>query len=72
MKTTKCTRSLLISVMFAMAVLLSPVEVNAQKKKNKEEEKIEGVDSKLLSGLKWRGIGPAMASGRVADFAVKP
>jgi photosystem II stability/assembly factor-like uncharacterized protein len=58
--------------MIAMAVVLSPVELFAQKKKNKEEEKVEGVDSKLLSGLKWRGIGPAMASGRVADFAVNP
>ncbi|MBE9518260.1 MAG: glycosyl hydrolase, partial [Bacteroidetes bacterium] len=72
MKTMKYTRSLMIPVVITMAVLFSPVEVNAQKKKNKEEEKVEGVDSKLLSGLKWRGIGPAMASGRVADFAVNP
>ncbi|MCK4745701.1 MAG: hypothetical protein KAT15_01630, partial [Bacteroidales bacterium] len=26
----------------------------------------------IFSGLKWRSIGPAMTSGRVADFAVNP
>ncbi len=72
MKTITCTRSLLIPVVIAMAVVFSPVEVEAQKKKNKEEEKTEGIDSTLLSGLKWRGIGPALTSGRVADFAMNP
>jgi len=72
MKTIKCTRSLLISVCIAMAVLFSPAELLAQKKKNKEEEKTEGIDASILSGLKWRSIGPAMTSGRVSDFAVNP
>lgn len=30
------------------------------------------IDSKLLSGMKWRLVGPATSSGRVADFAVNP
>ncbi|MBN2215119.1 MAG: hypothetical protein JW723_12825 [Bacteroidales bacterium] len=29
-------------------------------------------DSALINGLKLRSIGPAMASGRIADFAVNP
>ncbi len=29
-------------------------------------------DSTLVNGLKFRSIGPAMASGRIADFAVNP
>ncbi len=29
-------------------------------------------DSALVNGLKLRSIGPAMASGRIADFAVNP
>ncbi len=29
-------------------------------------------DSGLVNGLKFRSIGPAMASGRIADFAVNP
>jgi len=72
MKTILSTRSLLIPVVVAMAIILSPVELLAQKKKNKEEVTAEGIDSGLLSGLKWRGIGPALSSGRVADFAVNP
>ncbi len=30
------------------------------------------VKSSLVSGLKFRGIGPAFTSGRIADFAVNP
>ncbi len=30
------------------------------------------VDSRLLSGLTWRNIGPAFASGRIADVAIDP
>ncbi|TFH27505.1 MAG: glycosyl hydrolase [Bacteroidia bacterium] len=62
----------LLPLVFALAVLFSPVETSAQKKKNQEKEKVEGIDSKLLSGMKWRSIGPALTSGRVADFAVNP
>ena len=62
----------MIPAVIAMAVLFSPVELLAQKKKSKEEVTTEGIDSKQLSGLKWRSIGPALASGRVADFAVNP
>ena len=72
MKTMNCTRSLLIPVCIVMAVVFSPVELLAQKKKSKEEEKVEGLDSGILSGMKWRSIGPALTSGRVADFAVNP
>lgn len=40
-------------------------------KKDKEEKKDE-VNSSLVSGLKFRSIGPAFASGRISDFAVNP
>jgi photosystem II stability/assembly factor-like uncharacterized protein len=59
-------------VVIAMAVVFSPVELKAQKKKEKEEELTDGIDAGKLSGLKWRSIGPALTSGRVADFAVNP
>ncbi|MDF1575780.1 MAG: hypothetical protein P1P86_11390 [Bacteroidales bacterium] len=72
MKTIKCNSSFWIAVCLAMALMVSPVDLNAQKKKNQEEEKTEGIDAGLLSGLKWRSIGPAMTSGRVSDFAVNP
>jgi photosystem II stability/assembly factor-like uncharacterized protein len=72
MKHLSRTGICLLTFIMALAVLFSPVEISAQKKKNQEEEKAEGIDSKLLSGLKWRSIGPALTSGRVADFAVNP
>ena len=29
-----------------------------------------GLDASILANLKWRSIGPALTSGRIADFAV--
>jgi photosystem II stability/assembly factor-like uncharacterized protein len=72
MKTITFIRSLAIPGLIALSLLFSPAPADAQKKKSNDEEKSEGVDSKLLSGLKWRSIGPAMTSGRIADFAVNP
>ncbi len=44
-----------------------------EKKRDKEEKETEAlIDGDRLSGLKWRSIGPAMTSGRIADFAVNP
>lgn len=63
----------IIPVLLAISLVFSPVDMYGQRKKNNtEEEKTEGLDSKIFSGLKWRSIGPAMTSGRVADFAVNP
>ena len=44
-------------------------------KKKEEAKKAKGdtiITSSLVSGLKFRSIGPAWASGRIADFAVNP
>lgn len=30
------------------------------------------LDEKLVSGLKWRSVGPALTSGRIADLVVNP
>ena len=46
--------------------------VQAKKKKEKPVEKEKSVIEKANIGLKWRSIGPAFASGRIADFAVNP
>ena len=42
-----------------------------QRNKNKEEEK-KPIESSIVSGLKFRSIGPALTSGRVSDIAVDP
>ncbi|MEO1448948.1 MAG: glycosyl hydrolase, partial [Bacteroidota bacterium] len=48
--------------------------VQAQKKKKKDAEAPAKTEKKMpgLSGLKFRNIGPALTSGRIADFAVNP
>lgn len=59
--------------LFMLAVLISSTVGFAQKKKeDKKDEPKAFVNSDLVSGLKWRSIGPAWASGRIADFAVNP
>lgn len=45
---------------------------SADKKTNKEEPKKDPVSSSTFSALKFRGIGPAFTSGRIADIAVNP
>jgi len=49
---------------------LDAVSGNKDKKEESGEEEV--IPSGKLGGLKWRSIGPAMTSGRVADFAVNP
>lgn len=44
-------------------------------KKEEDAKKVKGdtiINSSLVDGLKFRSIGPAWASGRIADFAVNP
>ncbi|MFP4025955.1 MAG: VPS10 domain-containing protein [Thiohalospira sp.] len=62
-------QSILI-IMFASTFLLTSFDSFAKKEKEKEEK--DPVNSGILSGLKFRGIGPAYASGRISDFAVNP
>lgn len=42
----------------------------AEAKKKKVKPEADTLKPAIFSGLKWRGIGPAFASGRIADFAV--
>ena len=48
--------------------------LTAQKKDGAKEEKKEKdkLNSATFSGLKFRGIGPAFTSGRIADFTINP
>lgn len=75
MVTTQKITNLTLLLIFAVFLLL-PESAMAQKRKKKDEtkkeEKKEGFSSGTLNGLKFRSIGPAYASGRIADFAVNP
>ncbi|MBU1009319.1 MAG: glycosyl hydrolase [Bacteroidetes bacterium] len=41
-------------------------------KQKKNGHSTDTLKSSQLSGLQWRSIGPALVSGRIADFAVNP
>ncbi len=62
-----------ILIVFFLSSSLLPFSLQAkEKKKDSEQESEIGIPSKTLEGLKWRSIGPALTSGRIADFAVNP
>ena len=72
MKYVTPSRIWFISTLLFISLIINPKDAFAKEKKKKDKEKTEKVDSKTYGGLKWRSIGPAMASGRIADFAVNP
>jgi len=67
-------------IFFLLFVSAFSINSIAQKKKENEKkedkkdkvEKITSLNSSTYSGLKFRNIGPAYASGRIADFAINP
>jgi hypothetical protein len=61
-----------LACILVMAVVLVPTADAQKKKKNDTDAKSDSLKSSTFSGLKWRSIGPAMTSGRIADFAVNP
>jgi photosystem II stability/assembly factor-like uncharacterized protein len=58
-------------ITLTLAVLIA-LGANAQKKKKKDSDEKTKLEQTSLSGLKFRNIGPAITSGRVADIAVNP
>lgn len=64
---------LFIAMLLEFVVCLTPGIAQKKKETSKEPEKKEEVSiSSVFSGLKFRSIGPAWASGRISDFAVNP
>jgi len=61
---------LLITGIFLFSFL--SYSAGKDKTKTKEEKKDTVLTSALVNGLKFRSIGPAFTSGRIADFAVNP
>ena len=62
-------KKLLLAILI---LLIGYTPAEAKKKKDNEEKEKTGLSSSTFSGLKWRSIGPAFVSGRIADFAVDP
>ncbi|MCA1741430.1 MAG: hypothetical protein LC630_02950, partial [Bacteroidales bacterium] len=67
-----------ILTLVLVIVLAGSFSLSAQKKETKKEEKESAnqikpsVSSSLFSGITFRSVGPAWASGRIADLAVNP
>jgi photosystem II stability/assembly factor-like uncharacterized protein len=69
------TVSKVISIPLLFLFLVSgttQLDARTKKKDKKEDIQEDSTDLSIGKGLKWRGIGPAMTSGRIADFAVNP
>ncbi len=70
MKRIKC-----IILLGALATIVAIPQANAQKKKKEKDATAEVADPMAdvsLSSFKFREIGPALTSGRIADIAVNP
>jgi len=60
------------SVIFIFIIFLATTLMSVAQEKSEDKGEKELLSSKIFSGLKFRSIGPAWASGRIADFAVNP
>lgn len=65
-------RFLILLLLASLACLTSPLVARSKKSPPPAAEEASALGSGDVSGLSWRGIGPAIASGRVGDFAVDP
>ena len=72
MKYLSRSRYGLVPVLLMISLVFIPVDIQSKEKPKQEDNKKDSIDASIFSGLKWRSIGPAMASGRVSDFAVNP
>ena len=61
-------KKLLLS--FVAVSLLAPAIAQKSKKDKDGEEK--GISSSVVSGMKFRLVGPALTSGRISDMAITP
>ncbi|MFO7616422.1 MAG: hypothetical protein R6V75_04155 [Bacteroidales bacterium] len=56
-----------------MVALLATSSLFAQRRDNRSEPGTRDALSEVsLNGFRWRGIGPALTSGRISDIAVNP
>ncbi|MCU0370782.1 MAG: hypothetical protein MUC31_05160 [Bacteroidales bacterium] len=66
-------RSILSACIVFILLILNFSQGFSQKSgKEKEKEITDTIHNRDIAGLKFRSIGPALTSGRIADFAVNP
>ncbi len=59
-------------MLLVLALIFTFTALQANDKKKDKDDPNDTIKTSVLSGLKFRGIGPAFTSGRIADFAVNP
>jgi photosystem II stability/assembly factor-like uncharacterized protein len=59
-------------VLVILGLLLFSASIDAKPKKAPAKKPGDTMSSATFMGLKFRGIGPALTSGRISDFAVNP
>lgn len=62
-------RNLALSMLLLATPVASPVLAQDS---DEPKDETPGVNSSLVSALKFRGIGPALMSGRIGDIAIDP
>lgn len=64
---------LLLALLFLVFTLVDTAEAQRRKSKSTEAETVTNpLDGVSLSSFKFRSVGPALTSGRIADIAVNP
>lgn len=58
--------NLIRTTLLLLILFIAPFAISAEK----DEKPTPGLNESTLKGLEWRGIGPAMTAGRIADIAV--
>ena len=71
-RTPKPLAALLATILLAPLAIPSPTPLHAQDRDDPGDDGPPELSSGLLSSLRWRSIGPAVASGRIADIAIDP
>ena len=61
-----------IVLILCLVTLLATASESFAQDSDEPEDPSPGLNSSLVSSLKFRGIGPALMSGRVLDIAVDP
>ena len=65
-------RTWIAGVVVAVLVAGGVGAAEKAREKGKDEEKKDVLSAETLAGLELRGLGPALMSGRIGDFAVNP
>ena len=61
-----------LSSLFILVLMLGAVSTLDAQRRKSTSASVKPLDSKLFSNLKFRNIGPAFMSGRIADLAIDP